>query len=173
MSFLGHFQEFKSITTHEKKKKKNSSSPMPKLIDEEGKSLKLLTWGTNLFMKGGSKDPGRKRECQAVMGLCGHNIHQNPPGKGDRAMPWQGELGKAALHSQNNPPYTSNATLQIHLLNKTPKPLSSFPSQLSWERQACGSNICHSCSDCAAMGNLPEIWDRQGSLTPKNDRASY
>lgn len=52
---------------------------MPRLIDEEGKSLKLLTWGANLFTQGGSTDPGRNRECQAVMGLCGHNIHQNPP----------------------------------------------------------------------------------------------
>lgn len=70
-------------------------------------------------------------------------------------MPWQGELEIAALHSQNNPPYTSNATLQIHLLNKTPKPLSSFSSHLSWERQVCGSNFCQRCSDWAAMGNLP------------------
>lgn len=96
------------------------------------------------------------------------------PGRGDRAMPCQGELGKAALCSQNNPPHTSNATLQIHLLNYTPKSLSSFPSQLSWERQVHGSPFCQRCSDCAtATGNLPETWDRRGSLTPKNCKASY
>lgn len=60
------------------------------------------------------------------------HLPKPPPSRGDRAMPWPGELGKAALHSQNNPPYTSSATLEIVLLKKTPKPLSSFPSQLTW-----------------------------------------
>lgn len=130
-SCLGHFQKFKSIMIYEKKK--NDIFSNDQINWWRRKKSKTPDWGTNLFMQGGSKDPGRKRECQAVMGLCeGTTFTKTPPGRGDRAMPWPGELGKAVLHSQNNPPYTSSATLQIVLLNKTPKPLSSFPSQLSW-----------------------------------------
>lgn len=83
-----------------------------------------------------------------------------------------GKSSPAAQLSQNNPPCTNNCTFQIRLLNKNPETLSSCSSQLSWEWQIHGSTFCQRCSDCAAMGHLPETQDRQDSPTPKNCNAS-
>lgn len=108
---------------------------MLNLIDAEGDCLKLLAWSTNLSALAGSTDPSSDRECWAVAGPCRQGACQGWRGRRNAMARGGGKSSPAAQLSQNNPPCTSNSTLQMLLLTKIPETLSSCSSQLSWERQ--------------------------------------